>query len=237
EIPEATKRAVVSELLENGGRLFRERDKGISRTLRRAEEPEESQLQPGAHFSPSILLGDSCLDRVLECLLDTIELATTPEDDPELDQEVAPDNLLSRQKRDGAGQEVGGCRRVAALDRTETGRREVVTGLGRERSCAPAVGSELGEITMRLFQMEANQLVGPSALRLRPESKALVQLGLLRLRERRVGRVADQDMAKDVTRLASVFAAAFADQAFAHQSREVSIGSFSAGQELEEGID
>jgi hypothetical protein len=106
----------------------------------------------------------------------------------------------------------------------------VQSAFGSELSGVIVRRAELDDVVVRLLEMEADELVRAFRTVLEPARDALVELCALRLRQRRVGRVSDEDVVETEAALAL---ALHAEQALANAGQEVRVERVRLLQQLE----
>src|SRR6185437_9658334 len=111
--------------------------------------------------------------------------------------------------------------RVAALRGAQACRTQAPAGICCEASRFDLDRPEFGHVTECPLEVEADQLVGAVLIGLEPAAEALVELCTPCLRERRIRRIADENVLKTEVVLACRLGAALPDQALPDQRQQV----------------
>ena len=133
---------------------------------------------------------------------------------PEVGRRPRAVGVVGREQGRRALQQADPGRQVAAVERRAARRAEAARGRRRERPAPLARRRvELGVDAVRLLEVVADELVpGLVAALVEPRGVALVEVGARRLRDERVGDVADQDVGEAVGLLAGHLALRRADE-------------------------
>src|SRR6185503_20516306 len=140
----------------------------------------------------------SCRARELRGLFEDrirlLDFPCRPQREPKLAEQLEPSRRRGYKQRSRAPEQVDCRRRVGTPPRPQAGRTQPFAGLPGELQGTTASRSDLDEIAVRLLEMEPDDLVGNRRMSRKPASEPLVKLRTLALRQRRVGRVADENV-------------------------------------------
>ena len=200
--PGAREPAVVAQRFELGHDLVREPEHLRHRAVRPDDVHDVHPLDPRAELDPPVSRGGAALDHAAEELLGRRELALLGEGPAEDELDLRQALVVLRQQPRCAREELRGRRHVPALAaRSPADASQRAARGGRDRVLVrPA--PELCVVAARLLQVIAEDLLlldQPfSGHLLEPAREAAVQIRAHLLRDRRIRRVADQEVAEAV---------------------------------------
>src|SRR5438094_778162 len=163
-VRDSAQRPGIAQPVEDRNRLPGEREKLVGTAFGSAKEAKICELDPCPQLGSHVGLRPGQVERLLQQALGTVDVATSPEDERKLGQEIAPDDVSPVEKRGGPCEQIRRSVRVTALCCAKTRRSEPIAGVRGEAAGAPVGRTGAQSATARALELLGEERISAGQL-------------------------------------------------------------------------